>query len=123
MLGNLFFWYYIKWSLQKIIDVDNEVENSLKRKNQLSNDIQALQLDYQKKLSSLIYFEELERQVLFDSPRNLMRWARFDALADVQRSGDAGWLGCNWVANLGAAKGHSWLLHRALNGSKKKKKL
>jgi Tfp pilus assembly protein PilO len=38
--------YEAKYS--RIIDVDSEVEKSLNRKNQLNNDIQALQLDYQK---------------------------------------------------------------------------
>jgi len=40
--------YEAKYS--RIIDVDKEVEESLKRKSQLINDIQALQLDYQKNM-------------------------------------------------------------------------
>ena len=44
----------------RIIDVDSEVEESLKRKTQLSNDIQALQLDYQKKYG---LFQILTRKI------------------------------------------------------------
>lgn len=58
--------YVSKYS--KIIDVDNAVEESIKRKNQLTSDIQALQLDYQKKYGLFqiltrkiaIYDEDLE---------------------------------------------------------------
>lgn len=50
--------YESKYS--RIIDVDNEVENSLKRKNQLNNDIQAMQLDYQKKYG---LFQILTRKI------------------------------------------------------------
>lgn len=50
--------YEAKYS--KIIDVDKEVDESLKRKNQLINDIQALQLDYQKKYG---FFQILTRKI------------------------------------------------------------
>lgn len=50
--------YEAKYS--RIINVDNEVEESLKRKNQLTNDIQALQLDYQKKYG---LFQILTRKI------------------------------------------------------------
>ncbi|MGA4853974.1 DUF4041 domain-containing protein [Acinetobacter haemolyticus] len=50
--------YEAKYS--RIIDVDNEVENSLKRKNQLNNDIHSLQLDYQKKYG---LFQILTRKI------------------------------------------------------------
>lgn len=58
--------YEAKYS--RIIDVDSEVEKYLQRKNQLNNDIQAMQLDYQKKYGLFqvltrkiaVYDEELE---------------------------------------------------------------
>lgn len=50
--------YVSKYS--KIIDVDNAVEESIKRKNQLTSDIQALQLDYQKKYG---LFQILTRKI------------------------------------------------------------
>jgi len=50
--------YEAKYS--RIIDVDKEVEESLKRKSQLINDIQALQLDYQKKYG---LFQILTRKI------------------------------------------------------------
>ncbi|MDN5557793.1 MAG: DUF4041 domain-containing protein [Acinetobacter sp.] len=50
--------YEAKYS--RIIDVDKEVEESLKCKNQLTNDIQALQLDYQKKYG---LFQILTRKI------------------------------------------------------------
>lgn len=50
--------YESKYS--RIINIDNEVEESLKRKSQLTNDIQALQLDYQKKYG---LFQILTRKI------------------------------------------------------------
>ncbi|TGU85321.1 DUF4041 domain-containing protein [Acinetobacter pittii] len=50
--------YEAKYS--KIIDVDNEVDKSLKHKNQLISDIQSLQSDYQKKYG---LFQNLTRKI------------------------------------------------------------
>lgn len=78
-LGGAFYFIYVKFKAKEtentnnqaqlknyearysnIIEVESEVEESLKRKNQLTNDIQALQIDYQKKYG---LFQILTRKI------------------------------------------------------------